>query len=129
MEKKTEALSVLLTCETDAWCDLFTWEMSQNTEQARMQGNSITGGEKRVKEKRREVAHRVPGKIWSANGSRKRILILILHTQILLYSPTILCYSTLRRQKPSASHISDPSRPSHVRVQILCCVKCAGSGV
>lgn len=34
-----------------------------------------------------------------ANGSRKRILILILHTQILLYSPTGLCYSTLGRQK------------------------------
>ena len=38
--------------------------------------------------------------MWTcANGSRKRILILILHTQILLYSPTGLCYSTLRRQK------------------------------
>lgn len=34
-----------------------------------------------------------------ANGSRKRILILILHTQILLFSPTGLCYPTLRRQK------------------------------
>lgn len=61
----------------------------------------------------------VPGGIWSANGSRKRMLILILNTQILLYSPTVLCYSTLRRQKPSASHVSDPADLHSVRVRLL----------
>lgn len=39
------------------------------------------------------------GSFRCVNGSRKRVLILILHTQILLYSPSGLCYSTLRRQK------------------------------
>lgn len=38
-------------------------------------------------------------KYGRANGSRKRILILILHTQILLYSPSGSSFSTLRRQK------------------------------
>lgn len=70
-----------------------------------------------MKERR---SHTVCGKIWSANGSRKRILILILYTQILLDSPTGLCYSTLRRQKPSASHVSDPADPFLVRAPRLC---------
>lgn len=39
------------------------------------------------------------GSFRCVNGSRKRVLILKLHTQILLYSPSGLCYSTLRRQK------------------------------
>lgn len=38
-------------------------------------------------------------KYGRANGSRKRILILILHTQIVLYSPSGSSFSTLRRQK------------------------------
>lgn len=85
--------------------------MSLNSEGERMWDNSTTGGEGESQREKVKRSHTVCGEIWSANGSRKRILILILHTQILLYSPSGLCYSTFRRQKPSTSHISDPSRP------------------
>lgn len=58
---------------------------------------SSRGGEE---EREKKGGHTVSCKTsMCANGSRKRILILILHTQILLFSPTGLGYPTLRRQK------------------------------
>lgn len=61
-------------------------------------GGDLKWGEGKREERARGQTQCL-AKYGRANGSRKRILILILHTQIVLYSPSGSSFSTLRRQK------------------------------
>lgn len=59
-------------------------------------GGDLEWGEERRKSRGQT---RCLAKYGRANGSRKRILILILHTQMALYSPSGSSFPALRRQK------------------------------